>query len=157
MAEVIAAKIRGALGGLVGGKQYRYDRRVTVQVSISIAANQAVNSAIIPTFTIDPKAGSTSSYTIPKGYRFVLVDAYIRSSSDAPVDGLLRLKKNFYREEAVLGPISTMLVSNPTRPAVSPKAWEEGDTLTMEFNNYSSPSSASTDTVFLVFDVYTAQ
>ena len=140
MAEIISQRIRQALGGLAGGKQYKYDRRITVQVSISIAANQAVNSAIIPTFTIDPKAGSTNSYTIPKGYRFVLVDAYVRSSSDAAVDGLLRLKKNFYTEHAVIGPISTMLVSNPTRPAVAPKAWDEGDTLTMEFNNYSSPS-----------------
>jgi len=157
MAEVISQKIREALGGLVGGKQYRYDRRITVQVSVSIAANQPVNSALVPSFVIDPKAGSVSSYTIPKGYRFVLVDAYIRSSSDAPVDGLLRLKRNFYEESVIIGPISTMLVSNPTRPAVSPKAWEEGDTLTMEFNNYSSPTAATTDTIFLVFDVYTAQ
>jgi hypothetical protein len=85
----------------------------------------------------------------------VLVDAFIRSSGDAPVDGLLRLKRNFYEERVVLGPISTMLVSNPTRPAVSPKSWEEGDILTMEFNNYTSPTAEQTDNIFLVFDVYT--
>jgi hypothetical protein len=153
MAEVIGARIREALGALGGA--WRFDRRITVQVNVTIPANAAVNSALIPTFIIDPKAGSTNNYTIPKGYRFVLVDAYIRSSADAPVDGLLRLKRNFYEERVILGPISTMLVSNPARPAVSPKAWEEGDTLTMEFNNYTSPSAASTDIIFLVFDVYT--
>jgi hypothetical protein len=154
MAEVIGSRIREALAGVLGGA-WRFDRRVTVQVNVTIPANAAVNSALIPTFTIDPKAGSVNNYTIPKGYRFMLVDAYIRSSTDAPVDGILRLKRNFYEERVILGPISTMLVSNPSRPAVSPKSWEEGDTLTMEFNNYTSPTSAQTDTIFLVFDVYT--
>jgi len=153
MAEVIGARIREALAGVMGGA-WRFDRRITVQVNVSIAANTPVNSALVPTFVIDPKAGSVSSYIIPKGYRFVLVDAFIRSSGDAPVDGLLRLKRNFYEERVVLGPISTMLVSNPTRPAVSPKDWNEGDTLTMEFNNYTSPTAEQTDNIFLVFDVY---
>jgi hypothetical protein len=154
MAEVIGARIREALAGILGGA-WRFDRRITVQVTVQVPANAAVNSALIPTFVIDPKAGSVNNYTIPKGRRFVLVDAFIRASGDAPVDGILRLKRNFYEERVILGPISTMLVSNPTRPAVSPKDWSEGDTLTMEFNNYTSPTTAQTDTIFLVFDVYT--
>jgi hypothetical protein len=155
MAEVIGARLREALAGILGG-YWKFDRRITVQVTVTIPANAAVNSALIPSFVIDPKAGSTTSYPIPKGYRFVLVDAYIRSSGDAPVDGILRLKRNFYEERVILGPISTMLVSNPTRPAVSPKHWDEGDTLSMEFNNLvAGGSAATTNTIFLVFDVYT--
>jgi hypothetical protein len=154
MAEVIGARIRGALAGLVG-ETWRFDRRITVQVTVQIPANTPVNSSLIPNFVIDPKAGATNIYPIPKGYRFVLVDAFIRTSADAPVDGMLRLKRNFYEDRVVIGPISTLLVSNPSRPAVSPRSWEDGDTLTMEYNNYTSPSTNQTVNIFLVFDVYT--
>ena len=154
MAEVIAERLRSAFG-LAPAPTLYFERRITVEVKVTIPAGAAVNSTLIPSFTVDPRAGATTEFKIPKGYRFVLVDAYIKSSEDVPVDGILRLKRNYYYEVSTIGPVSTMLVSNPTRPAVAAAVWDEGDSLTMEFNNIvAGGSAAQTDTMYLVFDVY---
>jgi hypothetical protein len=130
-------------------------RRITVQCTVTIPANAPANASNNVTFVIDPKVGGVTSYSIPKGQTWNLVDAYIKSSGDVGADGIAKLKLNFFKDHVILPPLSTMLVSNPSRPQISPKVWSEGDTISGEFiNTVSVGASAVTNTFYLVFDIY---
>jgi hypothetical protein len=130
-------------------------RRITVACTVSIAANTPANASNNVTFIIDPKVGGVTSYTIPKGYVWNLVDAFIKASGDVGADGITKLKLNFFKDHVILPPLSTILVSNPSRPTISPKSWNEGDVISGEFVNTAAVgSSAVTDTFYLVFDIY---
>jgi hypothetical protein len=130
-------------------------RRITVQCTVSIPANTPANASTNVSFTVDPKVGPVTSYTIPKGQIWNLIDAYIKASGDVGADGITKLKLNFFKDHVILPPLSTMLVSNPSRPQISPKAWNEGDTISGEFiNTVSVGASAVTNTFYLVFDIY---
>jgi len=69
--------------------------------------------------------------------------------------GIAKLKRNFFIDHVVTPPVSTLLVSNPSRPAVAVRAWDEGDVLSGEFINL-APTGGEAKTVvfYLVFDVY---
>jgi len=160
MAEVLANRLKSALGltppspsPTPTGKVFV--RRVWVKAEVSIPASQAEDSSLNISFTIDPKVGSVTSYTIPKGETWTLVDAFIKDASDVGTDGIAKLKKNFFTDWVVTPNVSTLLVSNPTRPAIARKSWNEGDTLSGEFVNTVAGGSSATTTVFyLVFDIY---
>lgn len=150
----IIDQIRSALG-VAPQVKLVYDRRVAVRVTISLPANLPANSSSVASFIFDPRAGSTTIYTVPKGYKIRLVDAYITATGDVPVNGELRLKKNLYTDAAVIGNVNTLLVSNPSRPAVAPADWDQMEILTGEYINYTAVgTSAQTVTLTLVFDFY---
>ena len=130
-------------------------RRITVECTVSIQANTPANASNNVTFVVDPKVGGVTSYTIPKGQTWNLIDAYIKASGDVGADGIAKLKLNFFKDHVILPPLSTMLVSNPSRPQISPKTWNEGDTISGEFvNTVAVGASAVTNKFYLVFDVY---
>jgi hypothetical protein len=130
-------------------------RRITVQCTVTIPANTPANASNNVTFIIDPKVGGVTSYTIPKGQTWNLIDAYIKSSDDVKADGIAKLKLNFFKDYVILPPLSTMLVSNPSRPQISPKAWDEQTVISGEFiNTVAVGASAVTNTFYLVFDIY---
>jgi len=151
-------RIISGLGVAVGAKPtptWVLDRRQTVICTVSLPANTPANASNNINFIIDPKVGATTQYTIPTNYKFTLVDIFIKASTDVPVDGIAKLKKNFFEDHVVTPPLSTTLVSNPSRPAVSPKSWVEGETLSGEYiNTVAVGSTAQTVTFYLVFDVY---
>jgi len=134
---------------------YVLDKRITVEAQVTVPANTPANASNNINFVIDPKVGAVTQYTIPKGFRFVLVDAYIKASGDVGVDGIAKLKRNFFEDYVITPPMSTMLVSNPSRPTITPKAWEEGDVISGEYIN-TAPVGNNPATVkfYLVFDVY---
>jgi len=132
-----------------------FDRRITVEAKVSIPANTPANASNNISIIIDPKVGPVTQFTIPKGYRYVLVDAFIKSSGDVGADGIAKLKRNFYEDHVITPPLSTMLVSNPSRPMIAGKSWEEGDTISGEFiNTVAVGAEAKTNTFYLVFDIY---
>jgi len=132
-----------------------FDKRITVIAEVTVPANTPANASNNINFTIDPKVGAVTQYTIPKGFRFVLVDMYIKVSGDVGVDGIAKLKRNFFEDHVITPPLSTMLVSNPSRPSIAGKAWEEGDVISGEYINLSATGSNSAKvTFYLVFDVY---
>lgn len=132
-----------------------FDKRITVACTVSIPANTPANASNNITFVIDPKVGGATQFTIPKNFRYVLVDAFIKASGDVPADGIAKLKKNFYEDHVITSLLSTMLVSNPSRPMIAGKSWEEGDSLSGEFiNTAATGTSAATNTFYLVFDIY---
>lgn len=153
----IVENLRRGLGLGVARVTYTLARRQTVEVNVTVPANTPTSATTPATIVIDPKVGAVSQFTIPKGNKFVLVDAYIKASGDVGVDGIARLKKNFFIDHVVTPPVSTLYVGNPSRPSVTPKTWEEGDTLSVEYNNLASPSTNASVKFYLVFDVYEAK
>jgi len=153
MAFLVESLRRGLGAGAPQGA-WKLARRQTVEVNVSIPANTPVSATTPATITVDPKVGAVSQFTIPKNNRFVLVDAYIKSTADIGVDGIARLKRNFFIDHVVTPPVSTLYVGNPSRPTVTPKAWEEGDTISVEFNNLEAVATATTVKFYLVFDVF---
>jgi len=131
-----------------------FDKRITVEAKVTVPANTPANASNNIIFIIDPKVGEVTQYTIPKGFRFVLVDAYIKASGDVGVDGIAKLKRNFWLDHVITPPLSTMLVSNPSRPAIAGKAWEDGDIISGEFINTVATTEAKTNVFYLVFDIY---
>ncbi len=132
-----------------------YLRRQTVEVDVSIPANTPANASTVATLTIDPKVGGVSQYTIPKGYMFKAVDIYIKASGDVGADGIAKFKLNFFKDQLITPPLSTMLVSNPSRPTAPTTTWNEGDTISCEFiNTVAVGASAVTNKFYIVFDVY---
>lgn len=154
MAQAIVEAVAGLVGRQIAAAQWKLDRRQTVEVKVAIPAGTPANATIPATFMVDPKVGVMGVFTIPKNTKFVLVDAFIKSTADVPVDGIARLKKNFFIDHVVTPPVSTLLVANPSRPSIPPKAWEEGDTLTIEYNNFTAVTTAQTVTFYLAFDIY---
>lgn len=147
-------QLRKALG-VTPAVKLVYDKRIAVRVTVSLPANLPANSTSVASFTFDPRSGATTLYTVPKGYRIRLVDAYITATGDVPVNGELRLKKNLYTDAAVIGNVSTLLVSNPSRPTIAPVDWDEMEILTGEYINYAAVgTSAVTVSLTLVFDFY---
>jgi hypothetical protein len=153
----LLANIRNLLGrppAAPGGPTV-FLRRIHVECNVSVPANTPANASTVGTLTIDPKVGAVSQYTIPKNYSFRLVDAYIKASGDVGVDGIAKVKKNFFKDECIVGPVSTLLVSNPSRPTVAPATWSWGDTISYEYINIAAVgSSAVTVKFYLVFDVH---
>jgi hypothetical protein len=153
LAQKILAGI--GLGARAPPAGWVFDKRITVQATVSIPANTPANASNNITFVIDPKVGGVTQFTIPKSFRYVLVDAYIKASDDVGADGIAKLKRNFYEDHVITPPLSTMLVSNPSRPMIAGKAWEEGDSLSGEFiNTVAVGAEAKTNTFYLVFDIY---
>jgi len=156
MAEALKAKILGALG--LGAKPqgaWALDKRITVTCTVVVPKGTPANASNNISFTIDPKVGSVVQYTIPKGFRFTLVDMYIKSSADVGADGIAKLKKDFFEDYVITPPLSTMLVSNPSRPQVTSKTWDEGSTLSGEYiNTVPAGDTDKTVTFYLIFDVY---
>jgi len=160
MTEALREKILGGLGlGLGTAKApteaWVLDKRITVIATVTVPANTPANASNNISFVIDPKVGPTTQYTIPKGFRFNLVDAFIKASGDVGVDGIAKLKRNFFEDYVITPPLSTMLVSNPSRPAITSKSWNEGEVISGEYINTAAVgSSAASVTFYLVFDVY---
>jgi len=158
MTEALRSKILSGLGVAVGAKPtetWVLDKRITVTATVTVPANTPANASNNISFTIDPKVGAVTQYTIPKGFKFNLVDAFIKASGDVGVDGIAKLKRNFFEDYVITPPLSTMLVSNPSRPAVTPKSWSEGDVISGEYINTANVGSTPANvTFYLVFDVY---
>lgn len=151
--------IRDQIMSVVGGKPVErlvFVRRIFVRVTGSVAANLPAGGTTVLSFLIDPRLPAVSTYTIPRGQKWRLVDLFIAASGDAPINGEVRLKKNFYTDNVVVGNLAQLLVSNPSRPMPAPGDWDEMETLSGEFINYTANgASAQTVTFTAVFDIYT--
>jgi hypothetical protein len=90
---------------------------------------------------------------------FIIEDAFIRSDTDAGVDGFLRIVKNRERIMAVSTNVKGLVVTNPAKPHAFGGlrlGFRKGDILTVEFLPASSPQSDQTVTVFFRVTLYEA-
>jgi hypothetical protein len=142
-----------SLAGLLGGrrevKATKYQvLEQTFVLTVSIPANQPVNSTLIAKITTDPRYDPVTTLRVPKGETWFIDDIYVTGSQ--PVDGILRVIKNERQVVHITSPVNSLLVSNPSRPVSKlPEPFDEFSTITAEFINLSSPAAAQTNTIYM--------
>jgi hypothetical protein len=127
---------------------YTYDISVEVQASIPGSANPltSVNAQIL-----DPTSNTfVSLEVVPSTQRWYIYDVYTRSSSDVSVDGQLVFVKNNVKVLFRTPPLSALIVTNPSRPAIPVMEFAPNDRLNLQLITIASNSSTSavTDTAF---------
>ena len=127
---------------------YTYDITIEVQASIpgSAAALTAVNAQIL-----DPTSNTfVNVEAIPATQTWLIYDVFTRSSSDVSVDGQLVFIKNNVKVLFRTPPLSALIVTNPSRPAIVPMLFGPNDRLNLQLVTIAanSSSSAVTDTAF---------
>ena len=127
---------------------YTYDISIQVQASIpgSATALTTVNANIL-----DPTSNTfVSVEVIPATQRWYIYDVFTRSSSDVAVDGQLVFIKNNVKVLFRTPPLSSLIVTNPSRPAIPVMEFGPNDRLNIQLvtivNNTSS--SAVIDNAF---------
>jgi len=127
---------------------YTYDISIEVQASIS-AGTQAltpVNAQIL-----DPTSNTfVNVEVIPATQRWYIYDVYIRSSSDVAIDGQLVFIKNNVKVLFRTPPLSALIVTNPSRPAIPIMEFGPNDRLNIQLVTLAANtgSSAVTDIAF---------
>jgi len=127
---------------------YTYDISVEVQASIPGSAQPLtpVNAQIL-----DPTSNTfVSLEVVPSTQRWYIYDVYTRSSSDVAVDGQLVFIKNNVKVLFRTPPLSALIVTNPSRPAIPVMEFAPNDRLNLQLVTIASNSSSSavTDTAF---------
>ena len=127
---------------------YTYDITIEVQVSIpgSAAALTPVNAQIL-----DPTSNTfVNVEVIPATQTWLIYDVFTRSSSDVAVDGQLVFIKNNVKVLFRTPPLSSLIVTNPSRPAIIPMLFGPNDRLNIQLVTIAANSSTSavTDTAF---------
>ena len=110
---------------------------VTVECTATFNANLPANSVKPVNMTMNPVVGAQTVLTVPQGEYWVVDDIFIKDTADVGVESIAILKKNDREEVSRFGPLTTLLVSNPSRPPMpKPKpVYRPGERLTMEAIN----------------------
>jgi len=127
---------------------YTYDISVEIQASVPGSANPltVVNAQIL-----DPTSNTfVSLEVVPATQRWYIYDVYTRSSSDVSVDGQLVFIKNNVKVLFRTPPLSALIVTNPSRPAIPVMEFAPNDRLNLQLVTIAANSSTSavTDTAF---------
>ena len=127
---------------------YTYDISIEVQASIPGSAQPLtpVNAQIL-----DPTSNTfVSVEVVPSTQRWYIYDVYTRTSSDVAVDGQLVFIKNNVKVLFRTPPLSALIVTNPSRPAIPMMEFAPNDRLNLQLVTIASNASttAVTDTAF---------
>ena len=127
---------------------YTYDISIEVQASIpgSASALTVVNAQIL-----DPTSNTfVNLEVVPATQRWYIYDVYTRSSSDVAVDGQLVFIKNNVKTLFRTPPLSALIATNPSRPAIPVMEFGPNDRLNIQLVTIASNSSSSavTDIAF---------
>jgi len=128
----------------------------SIKFQITIPASQSANSLLVGSnaqVIENPLVGALNEFVIPSTETWVIKDIYVTQSPT--VDVQLKIKKNRkYMLETP--PVSSLLVSNPSRPKLPALLYEPNSKLSVEAINLSAGQSTSqTVTVQADVDIYT--
>ncbi len=122
----------------------------TVEVQFNIPASAPAESQI-PGVFVDLSSGTTQGQLqVPTTQEWIIIDVYNRGSQDTPVDAVATLTKNSVSNVLTTDPISSLNISNPSRPTYPPIQMTPGTILTSKITTLNANgTSASTDNLFL--------
>ena len=122
----------------------------TVEVQYSIPAS-APSESQVPGVFIDLSSGtSQGQLQVPVNQEWVVIDIYNRGSQDVGVDAVATLTKNSVSNVLTTDPISSLNISNPSRPTYPPIQMVPGTILTSKITTLNANgTSAAVDNVFL--------
>jgi hypothetical protein len=125
-------------------------RSTTFVLTVTVPANAPTYKPIQMKITPAESGVQYDEYMAER--LFIIEDAFIRSDSDAPVDGFLKIIKNRERVMTVSTNVKGLVVTNPAKPHAfggQRLGFRKGDILTVEFLPSESSTSARNVTVFL--------
>jgi hypothetical protein len=122
----------------------------TVEIQYNIPASAPSESQIPGTF-VDLSSGTTQGQLqVPTTQEWIIVDIYNRGSQDTPVDAVATLTKNSVSNVLTTDPISSLNISNPSRPTYPPVQMTPGTILTSKITTLNANgTSGATDNLFL--------
>ncbi len=122
----------------------------TVEVQFNIPASAPAESQI-PGVFVDLSSGTTQGQLqVPTTQEWIIIDVYNRGSQDTPVDAVATLTKNSVSNVLTTDPISSLNISNPSRPTYPPIQMTPGTILTSKITTLNANgTSDSTDNLFL--------
>jgi len=120
---------------------YTYDISVEVQASVPGSANPLT---VVNAQVLDPTSNTfVSVEVVPATQRWYIYDVYTRTSSDVAVDGQLVFIKNNVKVLFRTPPLSALIVTNPSRPAIPVMEFAPNDRLNIQLVTLASNSSTS--------------
>jgi len=87
---------------------------------------------------------------VPTTQEWIIIDVYNRGSQDTPVDAVATLTKNSVSNVLTTDPMSSLNISNPSRPTYPPVQMTPGTILTSKITTLASNgTSGATNNLFL--------
>jgi len=122
----------------------------TVEVQYSVPASAPAESQV-PGVFVDLSSGtSQGQLQVPTNQEWVIIDIYNRGSQDVGVDAVATLTKNSVSNVLTTDPISSLNISNPSRPTYPPIQMAPGTILTSKITTLNANgTSAVQDNIFL--------
>ena len=122
----------------------------TVEIQYSIAASAPANSQVPGTFVDLSSGTSQGQLQVPTTQEWVVIDIYNRGTSDVGVDAVATLTKNSVTHVLTTDPVSSLNISNPSRPTYPPIQMPPGTILTSKITTLvANGTAAAQDNVFL--------
>lgn len=126
----------------------------TYEIQFSIPASQPANSIVAGTFVNLANGKTESDLQAPGNQIWDIVDIYIRSSSDDPLDATVTFTRDDVNNLITTDPLSSLVVTNPSRPRypairLNPNQRLSATATTLAANG----TSAVTDVVFVKVQV----
>jgi len=116
----------------------------TIKFLITIPANQAANSLLVGSnaqIVENELVGPVSEFVIPSTETWIIKDIYVKASP--AIDVNVKIKKN-RRYMIETGPVSSLLISNPSRRKLPMLGYEPNSRLTIEAVNLAAGGSSAT-------------
>jgi len=122
----------------------------TVEVTYSIPASAPSDSQIPGTFVDLSSGTSQGQLQVPTTQEWVIIDIYNRGSQDVGVDAVATMTKNSVSNVLTTDPVSSLNISNPSRPTYPPIQMSPGTILTSKITTLAANgTSAATNNLFL--------
>ena len=123
---------------------------ITAKCTVTFDANLPANSTKIVNVTIDPVIGAKTEHVVPQDRDYIITDIYIKSSGDVGADCVVKFVKNGENELLQTDPVSTLLVSNPSRPRIPPLIFEAGSRMSLKAVNLEAIGTSAVTTTFYI-------
>jgi len=122
----------------------------TVEVQYPIAASAPAESQIPGTFVDLSSGTSQGQLQVPTTQEWVIIDIYNRGSADVGVDAVATFVKNSVNNVLTTDPVSSLNISNPSRPTYPPVQLPPGTILTSKITTLAANgTTAAQDNLFL--------
>jgi len=122
----------------------------TIEVQYNIPASAPSESQIPGTFVDLSSGTSQGQLQVPTTQEWVIIDIYNRGSADVGVDAVATFTKNSVNNVLTTDPVSSLNISNPSRPTYPPVQMSPGTILTSKITTLAANgTSAVQDNLFL--------
>ena len=122
----------------------------TIVCEVTFDANLPAKSVKTVSMTLDPLEGAQHVLQVPKNEAWVVEDVYIKDTADVGADCIVEFRRNGVETILKTDPVSTLLVSNPSRPRYGKKVLRPFDRLALRAINLAAIGAEAATTTFYV-------